>query len=95
MGVDQLSWKPDHLIGAATGFSLAAFKSMYESMEKTAGKAPDTVVCGSKAVAEDAWNAAERLGYPLAVIVDEEISPRRFYLMSASDLGDFPGGGQN
>lgn len=93
--LDTIQEKPEHLIGVSTGFSIKAFRSMYEGIISRCGNAPDTVACGSKALAEDAYSAAKILGYPLAVIVDEEISPRRYYLVSAEDLGTFPGGGRN
>lgn len=94
LDTDTLTVKPEHLIGISTGFSLAAFKSMYEGIVKY-GQAPDVVVCGSKAVAEDAYSAAEILGYALAIILDDEISAKRFYLMRGEDLASFPGGGRN
>jgi hypothetical protein len=92
--LDLIVAKPEHLIGVATGFSLKAFKAMYEGVTRFGGEA-EVVVCGSQAVAEDAYSAAEILGYKLAIVLDEELSPKRFWLTSLKALEAFPGGGQN
>lgn len=94
LNTDTIHTKPEHLIGISTGFSVKAFKAMYEGVCKY-GQAPDVVACGSKAVAEDAYSAAQLLGYELAIVLDEEISPKRFYLMRGQDLANFPGGFRN
>lgn len=83
---DTIQAKPEHLIGISTGFSLKVFQAMYNGILTRSGKAPDTVVCGSQAVAEDAYSASEILGYKLAIILDNELSPKRFWLVSGEDL---------
>jgi hypothetical protein len=91
---DLIIAKPAHLIGASTGFNLKAFQAMYEGVLKRGGE-PEVVICGSQAVAEDAYSAAEILGYKLAIVLDTELSPKRFWLTSLKALSDFPGGGQH
>lgn len=89
------SIKPTAAIGASTGFSMKLFKHMVESTEKTSGKAPDVCVVGTDAMAEDVRAAIEELGYSMAVVADDELSPKRVWVTSLNALGELPLGGRN
>lgn len=93
--IDTIVAKPEHLIGISTGLKIPAFRSMYEGIVKACGKPPEVAVCGSQAMAEDIYSAAEILGYSLAIVLDDELSPRRFWLTNMEALSGFPGCGLN
>jgi DNA-binding LacI/PurR family transcriptional regulator len=83
--------KPTGHIGKSTGLRLGIFKIMYDDLVKQ-GKTPDTVLCGSDAMAEDVRAACQERGIDLHVIADKEISPRRVTLCNLVDFSTLPGG---
>jgi len=59
------------------------------------GKKPDTVLLGSDIKAEEVLTALHQLGRDMHVIADNEISPKRLWVMTSEDLAKFLGGGSN
>lgn len=85
--------KPTSHIGSSTGFKVKAFQAVYASMCKVTN--PDCVICGSDALAEDIRATCRDLSLDMTVIVDDGLSPKRYWLTTLDALSKIPGGGRN
>jgi hypothetical protein len=72
-----------------------ALKAGIDGVRKLSGIEPDIIVCGSDETAKQIRGSLDELNLDLHIIVDDELSKKRYWITTQKALGEFEGGGQN